>query len=521
MSFLDQARPAEDRDDPEHDPLSEVGRDDAQRDHPDDSKRSVAAKLVERAESVYAFGHTDEGDPFGAAKQLPHIAMYLRGGRTGVRADLAARHFDDTGNAPSSQALTDALTVLEGKAARTGRPQRLHLRVAEHPGGVYIDMGRPDGHVIHIADGRWSIVETAPVKFLRTKLTGEMPVPVSGGNPSMLWRHMNVTEADRSVLLAWLVAAWVQEDVPHAILGLFAGQGSAKSTNTRRVIDIIDPSPVPLRQPPRDVSGWATAANSSWGVAVDNLSTIQEWFSDTLCRASTGDGMVNRALYTDSDVAVLKFRRCVILNGIDVGAIRSDLAERLASVSLDRLDGTNRRDENQLEQEWATELPAIVGALLDLAAAVHARLPSTVVDNPPRMADFAKVVAAVDAELGTDGLTRIRDRGLELVADALTDDPLIARLREKGDGFADCTSAELLVFLTEYGVLRPQGWPTKPRQVTSTLHRHAPGLRAMGWTVEHDGGRNKDKSLRWTLTPPSGVSADESAGVAGSTPAKP
>lgn len=464
-------------------------------------KQSVAAQLVEMAEAKYMLGHTDEGDPFGATRAQPHIAMHLRGGRTGLRADLSARFFDTHGTAPGGQALTDAVTVLEGKAARVTPPQRLHLRVAEHGEAAYIDKGGAAGEVIRIADGQWSIRDSAPVKFLRTKLTGEMPTPVRGGDLSLLWRCMNVTEADRPVLLAWLVAAWIQEDVPHAVLGLFAGQGSAKSTNTRRVIGLVDPSPVPLRQPPRDLSAWATAANSSWCVGIDNLSVLQEWFSDALCRGSTGDGMVTRALYTDSDVAVLKFRRCIVLNGIDVGAIRADLAERIASVNLDRLDGANRRDESQLEREWADALPGILGALLDLAAAVHARLPSTVVENPPRMADFAKVLAAVDAELGTDGLARYRRRGLELTEDALSDDPFIAKLRDKGEGFVGSSSG-LLQFLTAYGEIRPHGWPTKPRQVTSILHRHAPGLRAMGWTVENDGGQNKDKSLRWTLQPP-------------------
>ena len=88
------------------------------------------------------------------------------------------------------------------------------------------------------------------------------------------------------------------------------------------LVDLIDPSPVPLRQAPRDADSWVTAASGSWVVALDNLSAIPPWLSDSLCRAATGDGNVKRALYTDADLAVLKFRRCVIVNGIDVGAVR-------------------------------------------------------------------------------------------------------------------------------------------------------------------------------------------------------
>lgn len=56
------------------------------------------------------------------------------------------------------------------------------------------------------------------------------------------------------------------------------------------------PSPVPLRQSPRDADSWVTAAAGSWVVALDNLSAIPPWLSDSLCRAATGDGNVKRAL---------------------------------------------------------------------------------------------------------------------------------------------------------------------------------------------------------------------------------
>ena len=272
------------------------------------------------AQEHYLLGATDEGEPFGAAKTQPHIAMLLRGGRTGLRADLAARYFAETGNAAGGQALSDSALVLEGiAAART--PERLYLRVADHDGAVYIDMGRTDALIIRIANGQWSVTDTAPVRFLRTKLTGETPLPPRGGNLSRLWEFVNVADEDRPVLLAVLVAALVQCDVPHPVLALFAEQGSAKSTTTRILVGLIDPSPVPLRQAPRDTESWVTAASGSWVVALDNLSVIPAWLSDSLCRAVTGDGSVKRALYTDAGLSVLRFRRCVIVNGIDVGAV--------------------------------------------------------------------------------------------------------------------------------------------------------------------------------------------------------
>jgi hypothetical protein len=179
----------------------------------------------------------------------------------------------------------------------------MHLRVADHEGTIYVDTGRPDGQVIRIVQGRWAVTNTAPVRFLRTKLTGAMPLPPPDGDVMRLWDFVNVDAEDRPVPLAVLVAALIQCDVPHPVLALFAEQGSAKSTTTRMLVDLIDPSPVPLRQAPRNADSWVTAASGSWLVALDKLSAIPPWLSDSLCRAATGDGNVKRALYTDADLA--------------------------------------------------------------------------------------------------------------------------------------------------------------------------------------------------------------------------
>lgn len=467
-------------------------------------KKSVAARLVGMAQERYLLGVSEDGEPFGAERNRPHIAMLLRGGRAGLRADLAARYFTDTGTVAGGQALTDATLILEGLAA-TQTPEKLNLRVADHDGTIYIDTGGSDGHIIKISDGRWSMVTTAPVRFLRSKLTGAMPRPCSDGDVTGLWEFVNVAVEDRPVLLAVLVAALIQCDVPHPVLALFAEQGSAKSTTTRMLVDLIDPSPVPLRQAPRDTDSWVTAASGSWVVALDNLSAIPPWLSDSLCRAATGDGNVKRALYTDADLAVLKFRRCVIVNGIDVGAVRPDLAERLATVELRRIERHMRQPESTMRQHWQAALPAILGGLLDVAAAVHQRLETISVDEPPRMADFSRTLAAVDELFATDGLHRYMSRADQLSEDSLSVDPFIEQLRTRTqEPIVSRSGGDLLAMLTPVGDhwRRPKEWPKNGRDVTGLLRRHAPALRNLGWAIEDDGARNHRNVLRWTIYPP-------------------
>lgn len=464
-------------------------------------RRSVAAQLVDLARAHYRLGVTDTDDAFGVTEEHPHIALMLRGGKTGLRAELARRFFADTNTVASQQALADAGMVLEGFAAQQ-EPQRVHLRVAERDGLVYVDMGDTAGSVIRIGGGRWEIVPTAPVLFRRTKLTGELPTPRPGKGGPRLWEFVGIAEEDRPILLAVLVSALIQVDVPHVILLLLAEQGSAKSTITRILVSLIDPSAVPLRQPPRDPEGWTTAASASWAVALDNLSgDIDGWLSDCLCRGSTGDGSVKRALYTDSDVSVTAFRRCVITNGVDVAPVRGDLAERIATVKLPRI--THRRAESEFEAKWEKARPEVFAALLDLAAKVHALLPTLDVPDLPRMADFAKVLAAVDQVMHTDGLARYREQSRTSARDTL-DVPFIAELVAAGREFTETTSAELLSALTPGNPdwRRPKGWPKSARAVTGLLTRHAPAMRAQRWRIDHDEAANHDSIIKWTISPP-------------------
>jgi len=66
----------------------------------------------------------------------------------------------------------------------------------------------------------------------------------------------------------------------------------------------------------------------------------------------------------------------------------------------------DRRDEESFWSDWQADHPQLHGAILDLAAAVLRRLPDIYLSRKPRMADYARILAAVDAEMGIDALAR-------------------------------------------------------------------------------------------------------------------
>lgn len=502
--------PPDDGLDVEPTPVTEVEVEDDKQ-----QRKSAPTVLVDLARERYTLGISTDDEPFAVPVKGPRLVRTLRGGRGSLRADLASVYFATTGRAAPQQALADALLVLDGMA-REQDPVDLALRVAEYHGDLVLDLGDVSGRAVRVTRSGWQLVDDPPVLFRRSALTGALPVPVSGGSLDELWNVLNVSEVDRVPLTAALVAALLPE-VPHPIVALLGEQGTGKSSAARMLAAVLDPSPVPSRKQPRDVDAWVTAASGSWVVSLDNVSTIPAWWSDALCRAVSGDGDVRRRLYTDGELSVFSFRRVLILNGIDLGGLRGDLAERLLRVELDVIDPSARRTDSELAAAWQDAHPRILGALLDLACQVLDVLPGLKLSTLPRMADFARVLAAVDKVLGTDGMSRYTGQADSLSADVVTSEPVLAAIvRQITAGFHG-TAGELLDLLTpdEHGGRVPREWPSNPRALSGLLKRHSPALRRLGWQVSSHEDPH-DKVLRWSVVPPD-LTRDRSE----STPARP
>lgn len=467
---------------------------------------SVATQLVRLAVAGYRFAQDETGRAFAVKLDGPAIAVPLEGGRGALRDELARCYFEEHGKAAAKSALADAVTTLAGMAA-SAPTEPLALRSAVlGDDRVVVDLGRPDGHAVMVTADGWELVERSPVTFRRTELTGPLPDPVHGEGVGALRRLVNVTDEVAALVFGYLVATFLT-DMPRPILAAFAEQGAGKTSMVRTLVAAVDPSPVPLRAAPSNLEGWVVAAAGSSVVALDNLSTIPEWLSDALCRAATGEGLVRRKLYSDDALAVTTMRRSVILTTIDAGALRGDLAERLVAIELERIDPTQRMTDADLAAALDRDHPAILAAILDALAGVLAHRPKLPPDvELPRMADFGRVLAALDAWAGTDALGTYRD-GLDRVAfDVVEGDPLANALRTVAlTGGFDGTAAELLNHIAALRPPTPKGtkapwWPTSPRMLAGAVRRSSPALRVVGVAVDT---RRTGSARRITLSPAS------------------
>jgi hypothetical protein len=449
---------------------------------------------------------------------------------------LARRFFEETGGAPSSEALQSALNVIEAKAHFDAPERQVHVRVGGLDGRLYLDLG----------DEAWRVIENPPVRFRRasgrwrsTSPAGGMkpiPVPLRGGSSKYpiesLRSFVNVkSDAEFVLVVSWLLAC-LRNRGPYPVIVLSGEQGSAKSTFSEILRALLDPNTAPLRALPREDRDLFIAANNGYVLAFDNVSGLPTWISDTLCRLAIGGGFAVRQLYSDQDEVLFDATRPMILNGIEDIVTRPDLADRAIFLTLEAISDERRRPEAELWASFEQERPRILGVLLDAVVEGLKRLPETRLPKLPRMADFALWATACETALWSAGTfwsayCGNRDEAIEGVIDA---DPIAAAVRAFMETRTEWTgtASELLGALGEVAserVAKSKIWPDSPRALAGRLRRAATFLRKIGIEIRFDReGRARTRVIHVTsarkTVGPENVGAQPSASSAPSSPSE-
>jgi hypothetical protein len=431
--------------------------------------------------------HTPDGRPFA---QLPISGhSETRSLRSSSFHNWLAREFYlSEKRAASSQAVQDALRVMTARALFDGEEHDVFVRVAGLDGKIYLDLSDAQWRAVEITTDGWKVLSCTPVRFRRTQGMLPIPPPMKGGRVSNLRRFINVGDDEQWVLfVSWLVAA-LRPQGPYPILGLNGEQGSAKTTAARIVRALIDPSKAPVRASPRDEKDLLIAASNAHVVALDNISWIPRWLSDALCRLSTGGGLSTRQLYTDDDEIIFNAIRPAILNGIGELTDRSDLADRSVVLTLPVI--TTHVEEGSLWVEFDKARPMILGALLNGLSAGLRRHRSIVLNEKPRMADFAVWAAAAETALGFTArefmsayaINRASSSGVALESSVASELLNLMAGQPSWDGTAGDLLQELNSSASE-DVRKQRTLPRSARALASELMRVSPSLRSVGLSV--------------------------------------
>ncbi len=455
-------------------------------------KRSQATQLLDLAEDIEFF-HTADDVAYARIERDGHHEVWPLGSKS-LRAWLSRRFHQAYGRAAGGQALRDALDVLVGRALFEGSECPVYVRIAGAGEDIYLDLGDPDWQAVRISAGGWEIVADPLVRFRRPKGLLRLPEPVRGGSVDQLRRFVNVRDDDGDsqwrLFVACLVAAF-RPSGPYPILAFNGEHGSAKSTSAKIHRRLIDPNKSATRSAPRDERDLAIAATNGAVISLDNISSVPDWLSDTLCRVSTGLGFSTRTLYENDEETLFDACRPIVINGIGVLGTRSDLLDRTIELELPRIPDDRRQDEAQFWAAFDRDQPAILGALLDAVSGAIGRLAEVQLERAPRMADFARWVVAAEPALGwpagsfLKAYTGNRDAIHEIVLDAAVIVPPTRTLLESGEFMGTATELlDRLAGIVGESATRRKGWPGNATSLSRELARIAPNLRSVGIEVE-------------------------------------
>ena len=448
---------------------------------------------------------TPDNEPHATILYKKHRDTFPVGSRKFSRF-ITRLNYEKTGRPPSRRELNETLDLCEAVALFEGPVREVHTRIAFHEDAIYIDLANDLYEQAKITKKGFEIVPSklSPVRFIRTPRMAPMCRPEPGGSLLQLRDFINAEDDNDWILIvAWLVGA-MHPNGPFPILLLQGEQGSAKSTIARLLIDLIDPSTIPLCTSPRSERDLFISASKTRLLSFDNLSGISDQLSDAFCRMATGGGLATRSLFTDDSEKLFNSKRPVIINGIADLLTRHDFTDRSIVINTAPIPQNKRKPEKEIWEAWQKVKPLVLGALCTAISTALRTLDSIQLDSYPRMADFARWVVAAEHDLPWEDGSFIKvylENRASIIELGLEADPVGSSImtlmgkREEWTGPATDLLADLNKVAPDH-FRRLRAWPKQPNALSNKLRRSATFLREKNYEIEWGKSGNRYIAIR-------------------------
>ena len=410
-----------------------------------------------------------------------------------------------------------AMEEIKATAMLEGLVEEVHLRVAGHDGKVYVDLCNEKWEAVEISTEGWKIMpsDEVPVKFVRSNAMRELPHPRAGGSVEELRQMLTLPEENSeeswSLILAWVMQALTPCEGDYPILVLLGGHGTAKSTHTEMLRELVDPAVVEHERTYHEVRQVYIDVTTSRLLALDNVSQLPDWLSDILCRVSSGGGFKTRTLFTNRDQEIFKGKRPIIMNGISEVVKNSDILDRSLLVDLPPIPSNRRKYDKVLWAEFNEHRPGILGALFAAIAAGLAGEENVVLEDEhkSRLIDFDRWAVATEAALGIEPGIYVKARKFSRESaseTALEAEPVWRPLYDLADDYDEDAPwvgtmkdllGELNAMETDDVLKRSKDWPKTPKKLSGILNRIKPDLVERGvHLVKAKGSRREGRRYK-------------------------
>ena len=450
-------------------------------------KKSQSTLLIDIGKQ-FALFHDDNRDAYAEIKRNDSAFIYPLRSKD-FKELLRHRFFNLTGKGCNTNAVSDAINTLEAIAKHEGELHHVHIRVFNDTKRILVDVCDQGRRVITVDANGWRVDKGSGVKFVCKRGMAALPIPSGKGDISLLGNYLNINGDDFPLIVGWLLCA-IGGVKPYPILILQGEQGSGKSTTSRVIRALVDPSSVPLRIPPREPKDLLVSAMNTHVVTLDNLSGLSPEISDCLCRLSTGGGHDVRQLYSDTDQILIDIQKPIIINGIDDIATRPDLAERALIINLPEIKPDNRRSESEFWHDFEQDKAAIFTGLLDCLVSGFTHRDSVVLKEKPRMADVAVWVTACEKGYKPETTfieahTKNQREAIELGIEASPIGTAIMTLMTDRNEWTGTPTGLLSELERVAGAnqVKSKAWPQSAKGLKNSIKRLLPNFRKLGITI--------------------------------------
>jgi hypothetical protein len=237
-----------------------------------------------------------------------------------------------------------------------------------------------------------------------------------------------------------------------------------------------------------------------------------------LCKAVTGAGQESRALYTDDDSFIRSFKRCIMLNGLNLSVTKGDLLNR--TIMHPTEPNVERRTDQELETEFNKVLPEILSGFLDVIVKAL-NLKDTVKPSKLfRLSDFTEwgcILAVALGEKEEDFIEameeNLKSQNTADIENNVVADAFLAYCKENlaltnatednpGVNTPDYVFNQVTSTATQLNMnVKSKRWPTAACYFTHQLNNSKNAIIASGWNFEVVPKGSRREMRIWKTTP--------------------
>lgn len=206
---------------------------------------------------------------------------------------LTKKYYDETGKAPGSDAMNQALGVFEMKAMYEGEERTLARRCTKYEGSYYYDLADSNWSNIVISKDGWKVVDNAPILFIRNKNMKAQVLPEKYDDLSIMDKHYRYKNKEDAILHKVNMVTKFIPDIAHPIDVIHGEKGASKTTSMKKDRSIVDPAVRDVVSMPTSKEDLTLILSNNYMPCFDNLDNITAEKSDMLCMAATGGGLVS------------------------------------------------------------------------------------------------------------------------------------------------------------------------------------------------------------------------------------